>query len=98
MATCNRQNMLSKDKLEVAFKMFDKVQKKNNKIRQIYYIIQDNSGALDVSELKNVFRGANVSDEMWNEIIKEVDENQDGQIQFQEFKKMMLKLLDVDKF
>ena len=25
MATCNREHMLSKDKLEVAFKMFDKV-------------------------------------------------------------------------
>ena len=54
--------MLSKDKLEVAFKMFDK----------------DNSGALDISELKNVFRGANVTDQQWNDIIKEVDENKDG--------------------
>eukprot|EP00828_Plagiopyla_frontata_P016257 TRINITY_DN2120_c0_g1_i4.p2 TRINITY_DN2120_c0_g1~~TRINITY_DN2120_c0_g1_i4.p2 ORF type:complete len:262 (+),score=49.50 TRINITY_DN2120_c0_g1_i4:571-1356(+) len=78
MATCNRQHMLSKDKLEVAFKIFDK----------------DGSGALDISELKEVFSGANVSDEVWNELVQEVDENNDGQIQFAEFKKMMMRLVE----
>ena len=45
--------------------------------------LKDGSGALDIGELKNVFRGANVTDEMWNELISEVDENKDGQVTFE---------------
>ena len=66
--------MLSKDKLEVAFKIFDKVLY----IFEWNIIFKDGSGALDISELKQVFSGADVSDEVWNELIKEVDENNDG--------------------
>ena len=43
-----------------------------------FYFEKDGSGALDISELKEVFSGANVSDEVWNELVKEVDENNDG--------------------
>ena len=66
MATCNRKRMLSMDKLEKTFKMFDK----------------DGSGALDINELKEAFSGAAIPDDVWDEVIKEVDENKDGEVIF----------------
>ena len=43
MATCNRHNMLEKDRLETVFKMFDK----------------DNNGSLTVEEVKRLFSAHN---------------------------------------
>ena len=56
--------MLSKERLEAAFKMFDTV----------YFICylnnnKDNSGAISVDELKNHFGGDKFSDEIWKKII-----------------------------
>ncbi|KAL4466461.1 hypothetical protein ABPG73_019079 [Tetrahymena malaccensis] len=76
MATCNRQNMLSKEKLQMAFKMFDK----------------DNNGSLTVDEIRKLFNSHIQDDEVIKDIIKEVDKNQDGQISFAEFRDMMLSL------
>lgn len=53
---------------------------------------QDGSGALTVDELKELFGGGRVPEDLWQQIIKEVDNNGDGQISLQEFKEMMLKL------
>lgn len=64
MATINRENLLSKLRLETAFKMFDK----------------DGSGSLSIRELKEIFGGDKISDEIWREIIKEVDDNGDGEV------------------
>jgi len=38
--------------------------------------------------------GAEIEDEKWKEIIKEVDSNGDGEVSLEEFVKMMQKLLD----
>jgi calcium-dependent protein kinase len=77
MATINKNNLLSKERLETAFKMFDK----------------DGSGKISIPELKENFGGDKVPDSVWKEIIREVDDNEDGEISYQEFKEMMLKLL-----
>lgn len=62
MATCNRNNMLGKERLITAFKMFDK----------------DNNGALTVEEVKRLFGMHYDDDEVIKEIIREVDKNKDG--------------------
>lgn len=77
MATCNKHNMLSKDRLETVFKMFDK----------------DNNGSLTVEEVKRLFNAHNSNDEVIAEIISEVDKNKDGMISFAEFKDVMMNLI-----
>lgn len=62
MATMDRDKLLSKEKLELTFKMFDK----------------DNSGTLDMEEIKCMFGGIKIAENVWKDILKEVDENSDG--------------------
>lgn len=52
---------------------------------------KDGSGTISASELKRYFAGDKISDTVWQDIIKEVDENGDGENSFKEFKDMMLK-------
>ena len=73
----NRQKLLSREKLEAAFKAFD----------------LDNSGTISADELKTVLgRFHSYDDSIWQEIIKEVDTNGDGVIDLREFTEMMLKV------
>jgi calcium-dependent protein kinase len=37
--------------------------------------------------------GAQISEDVWDKIISEVDENGDGEVSFEEFKTMMQRLL-----
>ena len=77
VATMNRQKLLSREKLEAAFKAFD----------------LDNSGTISADELKTVLgRFHSYDDSIWQEIIKEVDTNGDGVIDLREFTEMMLKV------
>jgi len=80
MATINRQKLLSKERLESIFKLFDK----------------DGNGYLTADELKEVFNPGNAKEidaNVWDDLIKEVDQNGDGKISYKEFKDMMLKFL-----
>lgn len=62
----------------MAFNLFDK----------------DGSGSISADEVKSVLGvGKNIDEKIWNEIVREVDENGDGEISFLEFKIMMEKLL-----
>ncbi len=36
---------------------------------------------------------ANIDEAIWDDIIKEVDENSDGEISFPEFERMMVKIV-----
>ena len=77
MATMNEKNMMSNERLMQAFKMFDK----------------DNSGTISADEIKEVLGSdTSLSEQAITQIIKEVDENGDGEIQFDEFVHMMKKL------
>lgn len=62
-----------------AFKMFDK----------------DSSGSISAQEVREVLgKGKKFSNEqIWNDIVNEVDVNGDGEISFEEFKIMMEKFL-----
>ena len=47
---------------------------------------KDNSGKLSVKEIKAVFGG---TEEQWKNVINEIDLNNDGEVDFAEFKIMM---------
>ena len=66
VATINREKLLTPERLEKAFKILDK----------------DGSGCIDIGEFKDFFGGSNISDKVWKEMIKEVDENGDGEVIF----------------
>ena len=69
-AMISSKKVVTEERLEKAFKMFDK----------------DNSGKLSVKEIKTVFGG---TEEQWKNVINEVDLNNDGEVDFAEFKIMM---------
>lgn len=73
-AAINKQRLLSQENLEIAFQMMD----------------QDKNGVLTVSELRAVFElnGAK-DDELWKQVMSEVDKNKDGTISFEEFTQVM---------
>ena len=75
MATMNEQQLLSKERLKGAFKMFDK----------------DGSGTISKDEIREVL--GNIEEDTANLILSEVDENDDGEISFEEFEKMMKNLV-----
>ena len=76
MATMNEKNMQSNEKLMQAFRMFDK----------------DGSGTISAEEIKEVLGYNTSNSRVIEDIMKEVDENGDGEIQFEEFVHMMRKL------
>jgi len=70
VATMNEKNLLNNNKLQTAFKMFDK----------------DGGGSISIDEIKQVLSfGQNLDDEVINQIIKQVDANGDGEISYDEF-------------
>lgn len=74
-AVINRQQLLSKHRLELAFNSFD----------------LDNNGTIDASELKAVLgKYTKYDDSFWRELIRECDSNGDGVIDLGEFTRMML--------
>ena len=76
-ATLNRSRLLSKERLEIAFKLYD----------------TDNSGTITKDELKAIFgKSHQYDDSFWEEMIQEVDKNGDGVIDIHEFSDMMLSL------
>jgi calcium-dependent protein kinase len=76
IATMNEKHLLSNNKLETAFKMFDK----------------DGGGSISTDEIKQVLSfGQNLDESVINAIIKQVDENGDGEISYEEFQAMMVK-------
>lgn len=75
VATLNEKNLLSNNKLQTAFKMFDK----------------DGGGTISIAEIKEVLSfGQNLDEDVVQQIIKQVDENGDGEISYEEFSQMML--------
>merc|ERR1712032_1616804 len=78
VAAMNESQLTTNEKLQAAFKMFDK----------------DGSGIISGDEIKEVlaFGGTNqLSKEAIDAIIKQVDENGDGEISYEEFVDMMKK-------
>ena len=77
-ATVNRKNLLQDEKLKAAFDMFDK----------------DGCGKMCTCDIKEVLGvGKHIKEEVWTQILAEIDEDGDGRVSFDEFKKMMVSLL-----
>jgi calcium-dependent protein kinase len=75
VATLNEKNLLSNNKLQTAFKMFDK----------------DGGGSISIDEIKQVLSfGQTLDEDVIATIIKQVDANGDGEISYDEFASMML--------
>lgn len=78
VATINKNQLLSDEKMRQAFDLFDK----------------DGGGTISASEVKEVLGiGKKFDERIWEEIIGEVDIDGDGEISYSEFKAMMDKLL-----
>jgi calcium-dependent protein kinase len=74
LRACLDQKMICSDEhLVYAFNFFDK----------------DNTGRISVEKIMAIFVDDNVSEEVFRSIFNEIDQNQDGEIDFAEFKDMM---------
>lgn len=73
----DRRSLMQKDRLEKAFKLFD----------------ADDSGTISSTELGKIFGVVDVSQEDWQRVLHEVDSNNDGVIDFEEFKAMLTRLV-----
>lgn len=72
----NQNNVNSRTNLEAAFRLFDK----------------DGSGDITVDEIKTILGSGQALDmQIWNDIIREVDQNGDGVIDLKEFLVLMTK-------
>lgn len=85
VATAKRDEILKDERLKQAFQYFNK----------------SGNGKISLLELKDVMgsngqavnENANLDDQVYKDIIAEVDEDNDGEINYQDFKNMMLKLM-----
>lgn len=75
-ATIDTAKLLSKKNLETAFRLFDR----------------DNSSSISASEIKEVLLTSNAltQENVWDEIVSEVDRNGDGEIDLKEFEAILL--------
>lgn len=74
-AGLSTRTLLSTRNVQMAFEMID----------------ENHSGKISASKLKTVLsQGQDSGDSIWEELIAEADQNQDGQIDVEEFKKAML--------
>lgn len=74
VALMDKKKMISKENLKQAFDLFDK----------------DSNGTLTTEEIKSILGvGKNMSEKVWEDVIREVDINKDGLISFEEFEAMM---------
>jgi calcium-dependent protein kinase len=75
-ATINRDKILNKQNLELAFKTFDR----------------DGSGKISIDEIQQIFSNTTVTDKsIFENMVKELDQNGDGEISYEEFKDIMTK-------
>ena len=79
-AAVSKQRLLSNENLKKAFQIFD----------------SDGNGNITVDELKSIFEnnGTKKEEQLWVDIMNEVDTNRDGVINFEEFVQSMTKVVD----
>jgi calcium-dependent protein kinase len=77
-ATLTKEKILTDKNLQIAFNIFDK----------------DRSGSISSEEIRMILgKDGNISDDIWNKILYEIDTDGDGTISYKEFKEMMNKIL-----
>jgi calcium-dependent protein kinase len=68
-ASMEKSKNANKESLDAAFKMFDR----------------DGDGRISAEELRWVLSGGMVQDSSWEDLLREIDANQDGEIDLREF-------------
>lgn len=63
--------------MEKAFKMIDKVCKK---LKTINLVFKDKNGLISTKELNQVFKTLNIEEKYWKNLIKDIDQNGDGEV------------------
>ena len=77
-ATINKKKILSNKNLTAAFNLFD----------------EDDSGTISMDEIKKILgQNQKIQEDVWENIVAEIDENDDDEIDFDEFKDMMHKFV-----
>ena len=69
-----------------------KLLSKRNLQSAFQFFDSDNSGTITTDELRNIL-GAEVSDSVWENLINEIDSNFDGEIDLNEFSKLILQVV-----
>ena len=78
-STIDKKKILTEDNLRKAFDAFD----------------ENGDGSITRKEIINFFgQGKNINEGVWEEIIEEVDKDKNGEIDFEEFKEMMEKMVE----
>ena len=78
----HKDKILTDENLKTVFNLFD----------------EDKSGKISPSEIQAVLGGdSDISENVWKEIMLEIDENGDGEIEFDEFKQMMYLIMNDNK-
>lgn len=82
-ASIDKEKLLTEKNLKMAFDFFDR----------------DKNGSISAQELKFILgdNNINIKDIVWKKMIKEIDLNEDGQISYEEFKMMMMKVINKNK-
>ena len=80
IASINKEKILTEQNLKMAFNVFDR----------------DKSGGISQNELKYILGeyNVNVKEHLWKKMIQQIDLNQDGQISYEEFRKMMMDVIN----
>lgn len=77
-AALDRKKLLSEERIKQCFILFDK----------------DGDGKISEEEIKLIFQGKKgMNDNVFSQMIKEVDKNKNGMIDFDEFKDLLIKLI-----
>lgn len=76
VAAIDKKKLLSKENIQASFDAFD----------------QNRNGSISVEELKSMLGTASLRDDLWNELLKEVDQDKNGEVNLAEFVNMMLKV------
>ena len=79
IALINKDKLLTENNLRMAFNVFDR----------------DKSGGINQNELKYILGeyNSNAKEFLWRKMIEQIDLNRDGQISYEEFKKMMMDVI-----
>ena len=79
IALINKEKILTENNLRMAFNVFDR----------------DKNGGINQNELKYILGeyNSNAKEFLWRKMIEQIDLNRDGQISYEEFKKMMMDVI-----